>query len=279
MNYDKIFKKIEHDQKCKPKCVFGPPGPRGLPGPKGDIGPAGPKGEQGIKGKDGTSVNILGSYDQYDDLIKEHPIGKIGDSYLIDGDLYVWSENEQKWVNVGQIKGPKGDIGPVGPSQIRTAYIVKFNDGKNIDGIEVKSGEKLPLGRVELDVTDLITLDSDTIKFNEIGYYKIGFTVLAYPKVEQVDFDPTKDIVSIGFKQTGFDNAYVGVGEWVFNGEAVELVAQGIISVANLNSSYELSNLSKQPIFLHSPDIKNINSISYFSNPLVTMVIEYLGKA
>lgn len=65
----------------------------------------------------------------------------------------------------------------------------------------------------------------------------------------------------------------------MFNGEAVELVAQGIISVANINSSYELSNLSKQPIFLHSPDIKNINSISYFSNPLVTMVIEYLGKA
>lgn len=285
MNYDKIMKKIEHDQKCKPTCVFGPTGPRGLPGPvglQGEAGPRGPQGEQGIPGRDGTSVNIFGSYNTYDDLINEHPVGKIGESYLINGDLYVWSENEQKWVDVGDVKGPKGDIGPAGPAgpnQIRAAYIVTFNDGEIIDGIEIQSGEKLPLGRVELDITDLITLDSDTIKFNETGYYKISFTVSAYPKVEQVDFDPTKDIVSIGFKQTGFDNAYVGVGEWVFNGEAVELVAQGIISVVNPDSSYELSNLSKQPIFLHAPDIRNISSISYFSNPLVTMVIEYLGKA
>lgn len=34
MNYEKIFKKIEHDQKCKPTCITGP---RGLTGPTGPL--------------------------------------------------------------------------------------------------------------------------------------------------------------------------------------------------------------------------------------------------
>lgn len=223
----------------------------------------------------------MGSYDTYDELINNHQEGKIGESYLVGKDLYVWSDNEKKWVDAGEIKGPKGDMGPTGPAGpniIRAAYIVTFNDGTNPDGIEVLSNERLPLNRIELDVTNLITLDDNIIKFNEIGYYKINFTVSAYPKVEQIDFDPTKDIVSVGFKSKDSDNTYVGVGEWVFNGEAVELVAQGIVSVISTNDSYELANLSKQPIYLNTPDLRNINTISYFSNSLVTLVIEYLGK-
>lgn len=135
MNYEKIFKKIEHDQKCKPTCMIGPTGPRGLPGPiglKGEIGPTGPRGIQGEQGLDGTSVNIMGSYDTYEELLNNHQQGTIGESYLVDGDLYVWSDNEKKWVDVGNIKGPKGDIGPIGPAGpnlLRAAYIVTFNDG------------------------------------------------------------------------------------------------------------------------------------------------------
>lgn len=175
---------------------------------------------------------------------------------------------------------PMGKTGPAGPTLLRSTYIVTYNDNTTEDGISVASTERIPLNRIELDASNLIELDKDerTIKFNTIGYYKISFTISAYPKVTSPDFDPTKDIVSVGFKQTNTDDVYVGVGEWVFNGEAVELVAQGIISVPNPNNKYELVNLSKETIYLNTPDIKNIASISYFSNPLVTMIIEYLGR-
>ena len=69
----------------------------GLKGDKGDPGPA------------GTSVTILGSYDSLDALKAAHPTGKSGDSYLIDGALYVWDVNQ--WKNVGNIKGPQGTPG------------------------------------------------------------------------------------------------------------------------------------------------------------------------
>ena len=101
----------------------GPQGPQGIQGeqgPKGDAGPQGEKGEQGIqgeqgpKGEQGTGVNILGSYNSLEELKEEHPVGNLGDAYLINGDLYVWSQNLSNWTNVGNIKGPKGDTGPQG---------------------------------------------------------------------------------------------------------------------------------------------------------------------
>ncbi len=93
-------------------------GPTGPIGPKGNIGPTGPQGENGT---DGTSVTILGNYDSYNALTSAHPTGNPGDSYLVDTDLYVWSEKSKSWINVGPIKGPqgkqglKGDTGPEGP--------------------------------------------------------------------------------------------------------------------------------------------------------------------
>ena len=92
------------------------------------------------------------------------------------------------------------------------------------------------------------------------------------------DFDPTKDIVSVGFRETNTDNVYVGVGEFVYNGESVELSASGIISVVDTAVTYELANLGKYTIYLETPDLNNILSNSYFANPLVTIVIEFLGR-
>lgn len=78
----------------------------------------GEKGDKGEKGDAGTGVTILGSYDTSDELFSTHPIGAFGDSYLVGGDLYVWSDTESTWKNVGSIQGPqgeKGDVGPQGP--------------------------------------------------------------------------------------------------------------------------------------------------------------------
>ena len=93
----------------------GETGQKGEQGPKGDTGdtgatgangPAGPKGDTGATG---TGITIKGSYNSYEELIAEHPIGNAGDSYLVNGFLYVWNGNS--WENVGNIKGEKGDTG------------------------------------------------------------------------------------------------------------------------------------------------------------------------
>lgn len=312
--YKKALEKIKNDELCKPSCCFiGPTGPRGEAdtltirntitaesGTDAMVIDSGVGGNhildfvipQGPTGPTGTGISILGSYNSYEELLKDHPTGNIGDSYLIGDDLYVWSDNNKDWQDAGTVRGPsgpigpigptgpKGDIGPTGTANFRSAYVVTFNDGTSIDGIEVGSGERLPIDRVELDVSSLITLDAvnKTIKFNEPGYYKISFTVSAYPAVNDVDFDPTKDIVSVGFRQIDTDNSYVGVGQWVYNAEPVQLLGQGIIAVVDIKTLYELANLGKYPIYLLTPDIRNIASMSYFSNSLITMVIEYLGR-
>ena len=86
-----------------------------LPTVQGPQGIQGPKGDKGDKGEDGTGVTILGSYESEDALVSAHPTGSIGDSYIVQGDLYVWSQTNSSWKNVGTIKGPQGDQGPEGP--------------------------------------------------------------------------------------------------------------------------------------------------------------------
>lgn len=83
-----------------------------LPYVRGERGEPGP---QGPKGDDGTGVTILGTYNTIEELNIAHPTGNSGDAYLIQGNLYVWSETSKSWTNVGNIKGPKGDTGDRGP--------------------------------------------------------------------------------------------------------------------------------------------------------------------
>ena len=93
------------------KGETGPQGPKGDPGEKGETGPQGPQGE---KGADGTGVTILGSFTTKEDLVASHPTGEIGESYLVNGHLYVWSATENDWSNVGSIQGPQGPKGDPG---------------------------------------------------------------------------------------------------------------------------------------------------------------------
>ena len=95
----------------------GPQGPQGLTGPTGPqglTGAAGPQGLQGVQGAtgpQGTGVTILGSFTNVGQLPAN---GSAGDSYLVNGDLYVWSTNTSSWSNVGNIQGPAGPQGPIG---------------------------------------------------------------------------------------------------------------------------------------------------------------------
>ena len=111
----------------------GDTGEKGSKGDKGETGATGEKGEQGLKGDTGDTgatgdtgpagatgdtgatgigTTIKGSYTTYLELIAAHPTGNDGDSYLVNGSLYVWLNNT--WDNVGNIKGEKGDTGATG---------------------------------------------------------------------------------------------------------------------------------------------------------------------
>lgn len=304
--YKKALKKIEEDEKCRPKCntIIGPKGKDGIsetisirstitsdPGTSAKVIDTG--GPNHIldfiipRGYDGYGVKIMGSYNTYDELIKEHPNGNLGDSYLVDDDLYIWNPSKNTWENTGKIKGPKGDkgdkgdTGPSGLQYIRSAYIVTFNNGSSSEkGIPIPSEERLPLDRSELDISNLVTLDSseEIIKFNVIGYYKITITVSGYAYNELDTFDPTKDFLAIGLKLNDTDNIYIGASEWTYNNKPTQITAQGIISVPNTNSMYSLVNLSPRTIYLETPELKYIKSDSYFTNSVITMTVEYLGR-
>lgn len=90
---------------------------------KGEKGDTGRRGERGEKGE---GLVILGSLGSESELPSS---GKIGDAYLIDGYLWVWSEN--RFVNAGSIKGEKGDTGRVGAQGIQGIQGIPGKDGKN----------------------------------------------------------------------------------------------------------------------------------------------------
>lgn len=89
------------------------------------------QGKDGEKGADGTSVNILGSYNSLEELKQAHPTGNTGDAYIVQGDMYVWSAEENDWVDVGNIQGPKGDTGDAGYTPQKGIDYFDGKDGKD----------------------------------------------------------------------------------------------------------------------------------------------------
>ena len=89
-----------------------------LKGEKGDTGPQGPKGEQGPAGQDGTSYTVNGLYSTLSALQAAHPTGIAGDAWFVgtsdNNVVYQWDVDKATWVNVGALKGPKGDKGNTG---------------------------------------------------------------------------------------------------------------------------------------------------------------------
>ena len=67
-----------------------------------------PVGIRGEKGEAGTGVNILGEKPTQGDLPAS---GNPGDAWLINGDLWVWDDVNNTWINVGSIQGPPGEAG------------------------------------------------------------------------------------------------------------------------------------------------------------------------
>ena len=139
----------------------GDTGETGATGPKGDTGATGdtgPTGATGDTGATGTATTIKGSYNTYHELIAAHPTGNQGDSYIVNGSLYVW--NGTAWENVGNIKGdtgatgPKGDTGNTGSTGAKgdTGATGPKGDtgatGATGQGSDEEAGWKLPVDEI-----------------------------------------------------------------------------------------------------------------------------------
>lgn len=103
------------------------------------IGDTGPKGDTGDIG---IGTVIKGHYDTYEEFIRVHPSGRLGDAYIVDGSYYYW--NETGWANAGSIKGEKGDTGEKG---VKGDTGEKGSKGDKGDTGETgQKGEKGPKG-------------------------------------------------------------------------------------------------------------------------------------
>lgn len=97
----------------------GPKGERGPAGPQGPQGERGPIGAQGPQGADGASYTVKGLYATLSALQAAHPTGSAGDAWFVgtveSNTVYQWDTDAAAWVNVGALKGPRGETGAQGP--------------------------------------------------------------------------------------------------------------------------------------------------------------------
>lgn len=96
----------------------GAQGEQGPAGPKGETGAQGPTGPKGDTGPAGDSYTVKGLYATLAALQAAHPTGSAGDAWFVgtadSNTVYQWDVDKAAWVNVGALKGPKGDTGPAG---------------------------------------------------------------------------------------------------------------------------------------------------------------------
>ena len=246
----RILDMINRNKKCCKPC-FGPTGPTGPTGKQGEIGPTGPIGLSETIEVGETLTGEPGS--------KASVVDRGGPNHILDFTI------------------PSGFSGL---SKIQNAYIIKYNEGTVATGIKIEPDKRIPLDRIELDVDNLVNLNSEDnlIKFNKLGYYKITIMINASIKTTPNNFNPDTDFVSYGFRQTNTDNIYVGASKWIYNNEYSNVISQGIVAIDSTENDYEIVNIGSKEIYLLSPDLNNIKSNSYFTNTLVNIVIDYLGK-
>ncbi|MBQ8201228.1 MAG: hypothetical protein IJZ74_05615 [Clostridia bacterium] len=84
-------------------------------------------------GADGTSFIIKGMYSTLEELTAAHATGSAGDAYAVgsaeSNTTYLWDIDQQAWVDVGSIKGDKGDSLTFDSlSQAQKDALCKFTD-------------------------------------------------------------------------------------------------------------------------------------------------------
>lgn len=275
-NYDKALKRIECEKLKRPIITYSCIGPTGPAGPATiEVGKT-----YTIDPTDNASVKNVGTTQN---AILEFSIPKgngekirVGKTEVTDSNANV-IDNFDGTTHTLDFYLPLGPTGPKGLELIESAYLVTFQDNYPPEGLKVSTMEEIPITRIEISTSDICSLNNNTIKFKKTGHYKISFKVNAYTKIDTT-FNPDEDFVSLGFKPKDSDNIYIGASTFTSDNIEKTLIGEGILSVVNLDTEYNIVNLGKKDIYLKTPDLKNISSISYFINSPVTIIIEYLGR-
>lgn len=243
----RILDMINKNKKCRRTCF----GPTGSKGEQGEVGPTGSIGLSETIEIGNTITGDAGSNAVVTD--------RGGPNHVLDFTI------------------PRGNDGP---SKIKNAYLVTYNDGTYPDGLNIKVEERIPIDRIELDVDNLVTLNNveKTLSFNQVGYYKISYIISSMIKETNNNFNPDTDFISIGLRLLNTDNIYIGSSKWGYKNEYTYVSGQGILVVDDIKNIYELVNIGQKDIYILTPDLNNIKSNSYFTNALVNIVVEYLGK-
>ena len=283
--------------KCQRKCCVPQyVSPAIFRGERGATGPAGPAGSPG------TGLQISGTVTSVADL----PLApENGTAYFVGEDnpktLFIFDKDKNEWVNVGNLKGEKGDKGDKGDKGEKGEQGEKGEKGDrggNIipeiyigtlrtpvfqvpnDGLEIKSGERLPLKDIHgRSVTpDIIELNSqeNTLKFVEAGAYEVIFNFNGYVNYTQDNFNFETDFVSVGFREVDSDNVYIGVNDYSFNEVPHNISAIGVLQVADASKPYELVNLQKKSLYILGGEKSQTLTNSYFTTPIVSMIIKKL---
>lgn len=253
-------------------------GLQGVKGDKGDKGDKGEKGNKGDKGDDGVSPILI-----IDDVLTVEPDQQAEVVEDVEGNIHYLTFRIPRGVTgatgekgeKGQqgVKGDKGDEG-----QIYGATIMSYNNDPNnfpIDGLEVASGDRLPIDRLELDQDGIITLDSSQrlFKFNREGVYFVTFSVVGYVKNSDPQYDKSTDFVSIAFREVDRDEVIAGAVAWTPDESGHNIFGQGMLVVNDVDAEYELVNVQKKSLFLTGADIQKTISKSYFAVPMVTLSV------
>ncbi len=84
---------------------------------------------------------------------------------------------------------------------------------------------------------------------------------------------------SVGLKKMFERIIYAGDAVYANPGDKnIKLVGQGLFVIKEpIKEEMELVNLCNHDIVLNSPSIDYLSTESYFANPVISMVIQYLG--
>ena len=285
------------------KGDIGPQGVQGVQGPIGPQGEKGDRGEKGDKGDDGSADTIrISRTEAVDpdqeakvlDTMTEHmhslefqiprgatgPQGEKGEK----GDKgEIGPQGVQGIQGIRGPQGERGERGATGPYQIKSAFIVSYNNDPFVfpkDGMEIAPLQRLPLMRKELDYGGIVELDSNdnTIQFNTTGVYKITFVTNAFVKKTNGQYDASTDVVAVAFREVDSAEIIAGANTWCMDECAVNMTGQALFVVTDPATAYELVNIQKKNIYINGCNIINTETHSYFASSLVTVIIQKLSE-
>ncbi len=258
--------------------------PRGEKGEKGDRGENGKQGVQGLQGEKGEKGDAgVSPILIIDDVLTVEPDQQAEVLEDVEENIHyltfhiprgaTGATGEKGEMGQQGVKGDKGDEG-----QIYGATIMSYNNDLNnfpIDGLEIASGDRLPIDRLELDQDGIITLDSAQrlFRFNRTGVYFITFSVVGYVKNSEPQYDKSADFVSIAFREVDKDEVIAGAVAWTPDESGHNIFGQGMLVVNDVDAEYELVNMQKKSLFLMGADIQKTISKSYFAVPMVTLSV------